>query len=140
MQSRYRCRLSGWIALGVFLLNALMPTVSLALESSRSQPDASGKEWVEICSVNGSTWFRLDASGTPIEQADRKLADAPASAPAAHCLYCLSQAVFWGLPPSPVGVLPVWRLGADLLPQSVPLEPRQVAWRAPAARAPPTSF
>jgi hypothetical protein len=140
MQTRHRRVISSWIAILAILLNALMPTVSMALESSRGQSVPSSSDWIEVCSVQGSTWVRLDSHGSLIEQTDRKPVGAPASAHDGHCPYCLTHAASFGLPPVPVWVLPVWPRTADLLPQRTPLALPPVAWLAPAARAPPTSL
>lgn len=140
MTTRPRRTLSNWIAILAILLNALMPTVSVALESARGKPVASLGDWIEVCSTQGSTWVRLDSYGRLLEQTERKPVDAPASAHVEHCPYCLTHAASFGLPPTPVWVLPVWPRTPDLLPQRAPLALTPIAWLAPAARAPPPSF
>lgn len=139
MQTRHCRVISSWIAILAILLNALMPTVSMALENSRGKPVASSSGWIEVCSTQGSTWVRLDSYGNLLDQTDRKPLDAPASAHGGQCLYCLTHAASFGLPPAPVWVLPVWPRTTDLLAQRTPLALTPVAWLAPAARAPPIS-
>ena len=139
MQIRHRSVISSWIAILAILLNALMPTVSMALENSRGNPGASSSDWVEVCSSQGTTWVRMGKDGSLLEQTSRKPVDAPASAHEGHCLYCLTHAASFGLPPLPVWVLPVWPSTTDLLPQRAALAQTPVAWLAPAARAPPAS-
>lgn len=139
--TRQPCRtLSSWIAIVAILLNALMPTLSVALESARGQTAASSRDWIEVCSTQGSTWVRLDAHGRLIEQTDRKPVDAPISAHTEHCPYCLTHAASFGLPPVTAWGLPVWPRTPDLLLQRSPLALTPIAWLAPAARAPPTSL
>ena len=132
-----RRALSSWIAILAVLLNALMPTVSVALENARSPLAAPSSAWTEVCAAQGSTWVRLAADGSLIEQTSQRPADAPASLHVEHCPYCLTHAASFGLPPVPAWALPVWPLTASLLPYSAPLAQPPVAWLAPAARAPP---
>jgi hypothetical protein len=140
MQSRQRRVVFSWIAILAILLNALMPTVSVALENSRGKAVGGNGDWTEVCSVQGSTWIRLAADGSLLEQTDRKPTGAPASAHGEHCPYCLTHAASFALPPAPALVLPVWMPRADILPQNEPQARTPVAWLAPAARAPPATL
>lgn len=140
MSIRHRRVIFSWIAILAILLNALMPTVSMALESSRGKSAASSRDWVEVCSTQGSSWVRLATDGSLLEKTDNKPLDAPASAHIEHCPYCLTHAASFGLPPSSAWALPVWPLITDLLLQRAPLALPSVAWLAPTARAPPASL
>jgi hypothetical protein len=132
--------ISGWIAILAMLLNALLPSASMALANAPSGVAMGQSDWIEVCSVQGSTWVRLGPDDSPIEQTDRKPLDAPASIHGEHCLYCLTHAASFALPPTPALVLSVLPLPADLRPNCKPLAQIHVAWRAPAARAPPKTF
>lgn len=122
------------------LLNALMPTVSLALENVHPTPVLDGAEWVEVCAAQGSTWVRLAADGRLLEQTNRRPAGTPAQASSAHCPYCLTHGASFGLPHAPTGVWLIWPLATHLLPQRATLVATPAAWLAPAARAPPRTF
>jgi hypothetical protein len=58
MLIQHRRVISSWIAILAILLNALMPTVSLARESSRGESAVRSGDWVEVCFVQGSSWVR----------------------------------------------------------------------------------
>jgi len=58
MTARHRL-VSTWIAIAAILLNALMPTLSLAVEPSRHPGQQGGAQWVEICTTQGSSWVQL---------------------------------------------------------------------------------
>jgi len=137
MKTRHHRVISSWIAILAIVLNALMPTVSMALEGGRGGGAANGNDWIEVCSVQGSTWVRLAADGSLLEQTGQKPKDAPASVHGEHCLYCLTHAASFALPPVPALALSVWSQSAELLLRHEPLALVSVAWRAPAARAPP---
>jgi len=62
MTTRHRL-VSTWIAIVAILLNALVPTVSLAFEPDRNQGQQGGSEWVEICTTQGSSWVQLGPDG-----------------------------------------------------------------------------
>jgi hypothetical protein len=140
MQSRLKRVVSSWIAILAILLNALMPTISVAFESNSVKPSSSTNDWIEVCTVQGSTWVRLAPDGTLLEQTQRKPAEAPSSAHGEHCPYCLTHAASFALPPVPPLIFPVWPLPTDFLPGCEAVAPTAVAWLAPAARAPPSPF
>ena len=116
-------RLTSWIAALAILLASLAPALSHALAS------ATGSNWVEICTTQGSKWIQAGEDGS--EQA-------PASGHALeHCPYCSLHAPALGLPPATdLAQLP---LG---LCHEVPLAflsaPRTLhAWVSALPRAPP---
>ena len=133
----YHRRLFSWIAILAILLNALMPVVSQAVDSSRGKRVTGINAWIEVCSSQGTTWVRLASDGSLIEQTSHKPVDAPALSHGEHCLYCLTHAASFGLLPLLAWGLPVWSRTTELLPRSVLLPQIPVAWLAPAARAPP---
>ena len=120
MLNRSRHTLSSWIAVFAVLLNALAPAVSVSLSEARNP--AAGGNWVEVCSTRGSIWVRFGDDSTD-------------STPE-HCPYCLTHAASFGLPPTPLWVVPVWLQGIIPLPFLV-LPHALTAWVLPAARAPP---
>jgi hypothetical protein len=137
MMSRPSRILSSWIAILAIVLNALVPTVSVAFEKGRS--GHSGSDWIEVCSTQGSTWVRLGSDGAVLEKTDQKPADAPASAHGGHCPYCLTHAASFALPPGPDWQVPVHPVSFDFSLRDEPLAFSSVKWLAPAARAPPFS-
>ena len=66
MQPHRHRSLSTWIAILAILLNALMPTLSVALERPRAPSGNSG--WIEVCSTQGTFWVRLAPDGQLLEQ------------------------------------------------------------------------
>jgi hypothetical protein len=128
--------LFGWIAILAILLNALAPAVSQALEHSRGR-GADGSDWIEVCSTLGTSWVRLAPDGRLLEQTDQRPAKAPTATHEGYCLYCVTHAASFGLPPGPDATAPVWPQTFDLSPPRALLTRRPVAWMAPAARAPP---
>jgi len=126
-----------WLASLAIVLNALMPTLSLAFDAGRTPDSAAAGDWIEVCSVSGASWVLLDGDGQLLARTSQKPEGALASADEGHCPYCLTHAASFGLPPaSNAGVLAWWGM-ADRLPQpAAPLQ-KQLIWLTPAARAPP---
>ena len=138
MPTLHRRLISAWIAIGAILLSALMPTVSMALEGVRDKSTVADGSWIEVCSIQGSSWVRMAADGRVLATSPHKPLDAPASAHGEHCPYCLHQAASFALPPPQPFVLPVWPHHGKLLALKTPSAPLALAWLTPAARAPPT--
>ena len=116
-------RLTSWIAALAILLASLAPALSHALAS------ATGTNWVEICTTQGSKWIQAGDDGTE---------GSPASAHTLeHCPYCSLHAPTLGLPPAPpVGQLPL-RLSHEV-PLAFLFAPRTLhAWLSAQPRAPP---
>jgi len=126
-----------WIAIAAILLNALVPTVSLAFGPAQKRITSASSDWIEICSSLGSSWVKLDLGGQVLAQTTQKPLGSPEASHGGHCPYCLTHAASFGLPPAPKVAVPLWSQVAALLPQRAAhgLSPR--LWRAPAARAPP---
>lgn len=131
--------LFSWVAIVAILLNALVPAMSQALERARVNPRAQ-PDWVEVCSTQGSTWVRLAPDGHVVEQTGERPVNAPAIPHDDHCLYCVTHAASFGLPPVMADTLPAWPLVFDLVPAPVLHARSPVAWAAPAARAPPVLY
>ncbi|GAB4217869.1 MAG: hypothetical protein Fur007_21400 [Rhodoferax sp.] len=133
---------STWIAIAAIWLNALMPTVSLAFDVARPsvrQGNAAGGDWIEICSVQGSSWVRLDQDGQVLEQTWQKPADAPAGGHECHCPYCLTHAASFGLLPVTGLELKVQPAVVVRIPVVGPAAQPRLTWLRPAARAPPSA-
>ena len=116
-------RLTSWIAALAILLASLAPALSHALAS------ATGSNWTEICTTQGSKWIQAGEVGSE---------RAPASAHVLeHCPYCSPQVPTFGLPPvTELTPLPLQ------LSHEVPLAflsaPRTLhAWVSAQPRAPP---
>lgn len=139
MQPHRHRSLSTWIAILAILLNALMPTLSVALERPRAPSGNSG--WIEVCSTQGTFWVRLAPDGQLLEQTTRPPENtAPAAQHGEHCLYCLSHAGSFGLAPSSYAGLPAVPPRNPALGDGLTATFTAYAWRAPAARAPPVSL
>jgi hypothetical protein len=137
MKSRPQRVLSSWLAILAIVLNALMPTFSLALESGSGTSAAGTDGWIEVCSTQGSTWVRLAPDGRLLDQTSHKPADAPFSIHSGHCLYCVTHAASFGLPPQPALAIAAWQLDFTLFSGRELPAYKAVAWLAPTARAPP---
>lgn len=125
------------MAIWAVVLNALLPTVSLAFEPANKPRHSAGADWVEICTSRGSSWVQLSLDGKVLAQTTQRPDGAPAATHDGHCPYCLTHAASFGLLPTPAMVLPVWPLEADLAPQREPHITGMWGWRGPAVRAPP---
>ena len=135
----HKRQFSTWLAILAILLNALMPTVSLAFDTANAVSTTAQGEWVEICSASGSTWLLLDADGQLLAQSDQRPAGALASSHEGHCPYCLTHAASFGLAPTSGTQAVVWPVLADRLAQPAAPRRKQQTRLTPAARAPPHS-
>ena len=135
----HKRQFSTWLAILAILLNALMPTVSLAFDRASTVSTTAAGEWVEICSASGSTWLLLDADGQLLAQSDQRPAGALASSHEGHCPYCLTHAASFGLAPTSGTQAVVWPVLADRLAQPAAPRRKQQTRLTPAARAPPHS-
>lgn len=118
-------RLTSWIAALAILLASLAPTLSHALAS------ATGTNWIEICTTQGSRWIQAGDDGTERAPAFAHLLE--------HCPYCSLHAPALGLPPVPALVhLPLQLSHAE--PLAFLSAPRTLhAWVSAQPRAPPLS-
>jgi hypothetical protein len=82
---RAHVRLTGWIAALAILMVSLVPSLSHALAP------ATGTNWVEVCTIHGSTWIQAGEEGTERTPASAHVLD--------HCPYCSLHAPTLGLPP-----------------------------------------
>lgn len=127
-----------WIAIAAILLNALMPTVSLAFVPAPKPISSASGEWLEICTTQGTSWVQLGVDGQILAQTTQQPQGAPAVVHKGHCPYCLTHAASFGMPPAPAELLPPWPAATDLLPQAESLVHSRLIWLTPAARAPPS--
>ena len=79
-------RLTAWFAALSILLASLAPSLSHTLAS------ASGTNWIEICTTQGSKWITAGEDGSEPVPASAHLLD--------HCPYCSIHAPDVGLPPA----------------------------------------
>jgi hypothetical protein len=116
-------RLTSWIAALAILLASLAPALSHALAS------ATGSNWVEICTTQGSKWIQAGEDGSE---------RAPASGHALeHCPYCSLHAPALGLPPATDLAQPPPGLCHEV-PLAFLSAPRTLhAWVSALPRAPP---
>lgn len=116
-------RLTSWIAALAILLASLAPALSHALAS------ATGADWIEICTIQGSKWVQAGEDGSE---------RAPASAHVLeHCPYCSLQTPTLGLPPVTQRVAVPPRL-SHAVPRAFLSAPRTLhAWVRAQPRAPP---
>jgi hypothetical protein len=129
-----------WIAILAVLMNALAPSMSMALSGPSGSQVSETAQWVEVCASTGTTWVLLAADGSTLETRQSQPADAPGSLHAKHCLYCLTHAASFALPveePAPFVALhasPVHGFDAVSAPRT------GSPWRAQVARAPPVNL
>ncbi|WP_189346410.1 DUF2946 domain-containing protein [Undibacterium macrobrachii] len=145
LRTQLNQRLFSWIAIFAILLNTLMPLVSQAVElktgkrlnfTSQSQVSESGA-WQELCSANGSVWIKLAADGSILAQSKDKPADAPISIHLEHCSYCVTHAGSFGLAVTQFVYSFVLAEHARSYSPLSTFFHTQIAWMAPAVRAPP---
>jgi hypothetical protein len=133
----HKRQFSTWLAILAILLNALMPTVSLAFDTADAVSTSAEGEWVEMCSASGSAWLLLDANGQLLARSTQKPEGALASSHEGHCPYCLTHAASFGLAPTSATQAMAWPVLADRLAQPAAPRQKQQTWLTPAARAPP---
>lgn len=132
-------RFTAWLAAMAVLCAGLLPLVSHAVV-----PHLSGAAGlVEVCTVSGMAWVKLDAPSASTVSADpAKLAQPDGTAPGmnmATCDWCALHSPHLGVPPAPVAMtLPAADLAAA--PPAFFHAPRPLfAWAAAQPRAPPVS-
>ncbi|MFZ6724373.1 DUF2946 domain-containing protein [Undibacterium sp. MH2W] len=133
-------RLFSMIALLSIMLNTLMPIASQAVDVALIKAGADVGDWMEICSGNRPIWIRLAADGHVIEKSTSRPESVPSHVKIDHCGYCLPHAASFALPPFPLLIFLIDQETAQIRAfQSLAIA-RQVAWVAPAVRAPPSSM
>lgn len=128
--SRVHRRFTTWLALLAMVLGALAPTVAQAMVAS---PDRA--PWVEVCSVSGMVWVKIDTEDTASAPHDDQ---APMRDAAQHCAWCSLHGGAAGLPPVMAMAEPAPRQ-TDLPPAFYRAVTRSGTWAPPQARAPPRS-
>jgi hypothetical protein len=120
---RAQRRFTTWIAVLAILLASLAPSLSHALAS------ATGTNWIEVCTTQGSKWIAAGEDGSE---------RAPASAHVLeHCPYCSLHAPGLALPPANDATLLPSRLAHEV-PLAFLAAPRTLhAWVSAQPRAPP---
>jgi hypothetical protein len=126
-----------WMAILAILLNALVPAASQAFDPKRGVKPAPS-QWLEVCVAEGTQWLRLADDGSVIEQTRQRPADAPVTTHKNHCSYCVTHAGSVCLAPEDAQGVHVWAVHSDIAPPRGASPRPKVAWRAPAARAPPS--
>ena len=116
-------RLISWIAAFAIMLSSLAPALSHALAT------ATGTNWIEICTTQGSRWIKASQDGSERAPASAHVVD--------HCPYCSPQTPTLGLPPAhhlaqlPLGL-------SDEVPLAFLSAPLTLhAWASAQPRAPP---
>jgi len=125
------------MAMVAILLNALLPTVSLAFEPAPKPISTASGEWLEICTTQGTSWVQLGPEGQILAQTTQQPGGTPTAAHNGHCPYCLTHAASFALPPAPAVLLPAGSAVTHLLPQAELQVHTCLIWLIPAARAPP---
>jgi hypothetical protein len=116
-------RLTIWFAALAILLASLAPSLSHALAS------ASGTDWIEICTTQGSKWIATGEDGSERAPAAVHVLD--------HCPYCSVHAPAFGLPPANDSAQLPARLAYEF-PLAFLAAPRTLhAWVSAQPRAPP---
>ena len=120
---RAHCRLTSWIAALAILLASLAPALSHALAS------ATGSNWTEICTAQGSKWIQAGEDGSERTPASAHVLE--------HCPYCSPQVPTFGLPPS-TQLVPLPLTLSYEVPLAFLSAPRTLhAWVSAQPRAPP---
>lgn len=125
---RTRKKVAATVAVFAILLASLAPSISHALAAAHGNSEV----WVEICSVTGSRMVKLDTGELPDPAKPE-----PAASHVANCLYCLTHAGSFGLPPETRLVIPVLSLETDHPPLYFSSPRPLFIWAAGQARAPP---
>ncbi|MFZ4876344.1 DUF2946 domain-containing protein [Janthinobacterium sp. Mn2066] len=122
-------RLAAWIACFAILLSALAPSISQAVAHAKQE---SGSGWVEICSMAGIRFVKVEADQSGIGQPDGKAMQM------AQCAFCSMHAGSVGLPPtSPVLPLRI-DVGTAMQPALYYQSPNPLfVWSTAQSRAPP---
>lgn len=131
MLSRSTHRLAAWIACIAMAMSALAPTVSHALPSITGA-GAGAPGWVEVCTLAGSKWVKLDAAADPVQPSAPQ-----ASHTIEHCPYCALHA---GLPALSMAETVRWWTSFAAAPPAHRAEPPPSAlplWRTTPPRGPP---
>ncbi|MFG5410736.1 DUF2946 domain-containing protein [Piscinibacter sakaiensis] len=118
-------RLATWFAALAILLASFAPSLSHALAS------ASGANWIEICTTQGSKRIAAGEAGSERAPAAAHVLD--------HCPYCSVHAPTLGLPPANASAPQPARLAYEF-PLAFLAAPRTPhAWVSAQPRAPPLS-
>lgn len=129
-------RFTAWLAAVAVLCAGLLPLVSHAVV-----PHLSGSVGlVEVCTVSGMAWIKLDAASASTDLASPAQSDDTAPGMnMATCDWCALHSPHLGVPPAPVAMtLPAAKLAAA--PPAFFHAPRPLfAWAAAQPRAPPVS-
>ena len=126
-----RQRLHIWIACFAILMNALVPSISHALNAM--QPHGQQITQIEICTVDGIKYLNADGTIAVKSPLDSVLHHVE------HCPYCVSDAATPPLPTTFATPLPV-KAGMALFPALFYLAPEPLfTWSQPHSRAPPTA-
>jgi|BarGraIncu00222A_1022003.scaffolds.fasta_scaffold43111_2 hypothetical protein len=113
-----------WLASFAMLMGAVAPTLSHAL--ARQAP-----AWIQVCSAQGSSWIRTDASA-PVEGSRQP---APGHA-FEHCPYCSLHAAGLGMPPG-IPDVPALSRAHAVHPHRVAAAPTLRLWSDAQSRGPP---
>jgi Protein of unknown function (DUF2946) len=124
---RLHRRITAWLAMLALVMGALAPTVTQAMVAGDESAD-----WLEICSVSGMAWVKVDTGEVRDRQSD---GGAPMGA-GQHCAWCTLHGGTAGLP----AVSVVTALPARLtdLPPAFYLAPMAASvWMPALSRGPP---
>ncbi|WP_295997211.1 DUF2946 domain-containing protein [Rugamonas sp.] len=117
-----------WIACFAILLNALVPSISHALDAMQSHSPQ-----IEICTADGIKYIALDGSTPEKSPLDSILHHVE------HCPYCVSDAAAPPLPTTYAPALPVTSAMAPM-PSLFYLSPAPLfSWSQSHPRAPPAA-
>jgi Protein of unknown function (DUF2946) len=125
---RLHRRITAWLAMLALVLGALAPTVAQAMVVGGERAD-----WLEICSVSGMAWVKVDTGEVRDQQPD---GGAPAGAASQHCAWCTLHGGVSGLPT--VSPVPVMAARLTDLPPAFYLAPMAASvWMPALSRGPP---
>lgn len=119
-----------WFALCIALVMAIAPTLSHALASNQG----AGRNFMEVCISTGTRLVPLEATSASAASSTEQEAGLTLS----RCPYCLTNVASLGLPPAPLPFVTLALLRFEVPPLQLEIPRVLIAWRAPAARAPPS--
>lgn len=115
--------------MGALVLNALVPTLAQAVVSGSGNSD-----WVQVCSVTGVAWVKLDADTYGPRGAPGQPMDKTSSM---NCPWCSLHGGASGIPPAELQSLPPLVLSEGRLPSFTVVAQASALRVGAPARAPP---
>lgn len=126
MLKRSKQRLTGWLAIAVLLLSALVPSVAQAVSAFGGE----SQQWQRICTAHGEELVQAEGD-SGIQGQNKSLNHA------GHCAFCLLSCLDWA-PPHSIVPASIGSSGryVPFVASDFPVF-RRHPWSSPHSRAPP---